>query len=248
MSRHPPRLWYGTPRWAVISTCNLDLLQLEGCGACFETALTHKILEFVGYAYVDNTDQVEMLKVSGESIKDVIDQMQQAVDLWEASIKTTSGAICPEKCHWFVVDFIWNGSEWTYASPEGIPRILMVKNTFGDCKTICCLSLQESEVTLGIHGKPFRSLDHQCARMLDQAKNWASKIEAGHLKQLLVHLAFNMTLWKTLGYLLPATMLIYAQCNTIMWPAIAAALPRMGVNHNFPQGWYLAPTTTKDWE
>ena len=62
----------GPPGWAVISTGNLDLLRSVGHGATFETPMTYHALNFVGYAYVDDTDQVENIKFAGESTLDVI--------------------------------------------------------------------------------------------------------------------------------------------------------------------------------
>mmetsp|Transcript_29796 Transcript_29796/g.45172 ORF Transcript_29796/g.45172 Transcript_29796/m.45172 type:complete len:115 (-) Transcript_29796:377-721(-) len=52
----------GPSGWAVISTGNLDSLQSEGFGTLFETPISHSILEFVSYAHVEDTDQVETIK------------------------------------------------------------------------------------------------------------------------------------------------------------------------------------------
>ena len=57
--------------------------------------------------------------------------MQKAVDMWEASIKTTGGAIRPNKCYWYVVDFKWKDSEWDYMTSSDLPATLMVKDTNG---------------------------------------------------------------------------------------------------------------------
>ena len=73
--------------------------------------------------------------------------------------------------------------------------------------------------------------------MLEKSKKWASKIESGHLPRPLVDFALRFTLWKTLSYPLPATTLTPEECHEIMKPAMNAALPKMGVNRNFP--WIL---------
>ena len=52
---------------------------------------------FVGYAYVDDTDQIKTFKIKGESTENIIMRMQEAVNTWEASIRTTRGAIRQEK-------------------------------------------------------------------------------------------------------------------------------------------------------
>eukprot|EP00546_Thalassionema_frauenfeldii_P020730 CAMPEP_0178896710 /NCGR_PEP_ID=MMETSP0786-20121207/1332_1 /TAXON_ID=186022 /ORGANISM="Thalassionema frauenfeldii, Strain CCMP 1798" /LENGTH=52 /DNA_ID=CAMNT_0020567159 /DNA_START=399 /DNA_END=557 /DNA_ORIENTATION=- len=44
---------------------------------------------FVGYCYVDDTDQVETEQYEGEDIESIVQRMQTAVDVWETSIKLT---------------------------------------------------------------------------------------------------------------------------------------------------------------
>ena len=107
------------------------MLRSSNFGAHFSTPILKLTLEFLGYAYVDDTDQVETLKVEDESTKNINLRMQQAVDMWEASIKSTGGAICPRKCNCFVLDFIWEGSTWRYATNDDIPVTLTIKDTYG---------------------------------------------------------------------------------------------------------------------
>ena len=207
--------------------------------------MSHSILHFVGYAYVDDTDQVENLKITGESTSDIIIRMQKAVDTWEASIKTTGGAIRPKKCYWYVVDFKWKDSKWEYKTTDDLPATLTVKDTDGSRHPIRRLDIKDkykdSKVSLGVTCEPFGQMTNQVESMLEKSKRWASKIEAGHLPRALVDLALRLTLWKTLCYPLPATTLSIEQCHTIMKPALTAALPKMGVNRHFPRALVHSP-------
>jgi len=83
----------GPPGWSVISSPCLELLRSKNFGARFQTPMSKKLIAFVGYCYVDDTDQVKMEKYEGENIDDIIQRMQQAVDIWETSITLTGGAI-----------------------------------------------------------------------------------------------------------------------------------------------------------
>jgi hypothetical protein len=53
---------------------------------------------FVGYAFVDDTDVIQsMLQDDPAS---AIEKLQAAIDTWEFSLRTTCGAIVPEKTVW----------------------------------------------------------------------------------------------------------------------------------------------------
>ena len=100
----------GPPGWSLISSPCLELLQKKGFGSRIELPISLKIVTFVGYAYVDDTDQVETGKYEGKDIATIVQRMQKAVDCWETGIRAKGGAIRPEKCHWYLLDFQWDGS------------------------------------------------------------------------------------------------------------------------------------------
>jgi hypothetical protein len=54
------------------------------------------------------------------------------VDQWEASLKTTGGAIVPEKTFRFMVDFAWTSGNWRYKTSMECPGTLSVKDIKGN--------------------------------------------------------------------------------------------------------------------
>ena len=71
----------------------------KGFGARINLPISLKIITFVGYAYVDDTDQVETAKYDGEHMNQIVKRMQKVVDCWETGIRATGSVIRPEKCH-----------------------------------------------------------------------------------------------------------------------------------------------------
>ena len=67
------------------------------------------------------------------------------------------------------------------------------------------------------------------------ARDWADKISAGQLDRVSAYIALTTTIWKTLSYPLSATLLTKPECKYIMSPVLKAALPKMGINRNFPR-------------
>lgn len=154
----------GPPGWSIISSPCLELLRSKGFGTRIKTPMSKKVIFFVGYAYVDDTNQVETEKYDGENLNDIAQRMQQAVDVWETSIRIKGGAIHPEKCHWYVLDFQWSGSDYQLSTTTDIPSNLTVKDSNDTRQTIKRIirnKYDESEVTLGIHCKPNSNMEHQ---------------------------------------------------------------------------------------
>lgn len=202
----------------------------RGFSAQFSSPMMRKIIKFVGHACVNDTDQVETEKMEGEHHSNILTCMQTAVDTWEEGIKAAGGAICPEKCHWCLLEFLWDGSTWKLATSSNSPGILTVRDSEGQRKIIARKEPHESEVTLGVHCSPDGNMQHQAERMLAQSTSWGDKISAGKLHRI----ALRTTIWKTLGCPLSATLLSKSECESTMRPALNAALPRMGIDQHFP--------------
>ena len=95
--------------WVLISTPLLNMLRKNGHGAKFCTPITGNITQIVGYAFVDDTDLITF-EMFDETITwaDIEAKMQDSIDLWEGGLKTTSGAIVPEKSWIYPLDFVFD--------------------------------------------------------------------------------------------------------------------------------------------
>ena len=73
----------------------------------FKTPLSNETESFVGFAYVDDSDNVEGdLRTGTLEIDDVVDQMQQCIHDWEGGLKATGGAIRPDKSFVYPLSFV----------------------------------------------------------------------------------------------------------------------------------------------
>jgi hypothetical protein len=55
----------------------------------------------------------------GGTSEEQIARLQQAVNCWESSLSTTSGAIVPQKSYWYLIDFLGRVANGvTKASPN----------------------------------------------------------------------------------------------------------------------------------
>ena len=108
----------GPTVWTLLSTPILNLLRNKNLGEKFRLAMTKEILDIVGYAFVDNTDLIQMAKQATDTLEDVDHNLQQALNWWEGGIKTTGGALVPDKTFWYGVKFRWEGTKWKYVKGE----------------------------------------------------------------------------------------------------------------------------------
>ena len=105
----------------------------------------------MGAIYVDDAD----LYTSSEDLTnemDLVVQTQNNVDQWNDLLKASGGALKPEKCFWYMLDYncvdgVWyyiehNDFELTVTSPDGSASMLEQK------------SVRESMKTPGVYDSP----------------------------------------------------------------------------------------------
>jgi hypothetical protein len=88
----------------------LNALREKGYGCEIICPLSSKFFKFVGYAFVDDTDVIQSALTDTPCQAKV--KLQEAIDLWEFSLKATCGALVPEKTVWWLVSFVWDGCTW----------------------------------------------------------------------------------------------------------------------------------------
>ena len=215
----------GPAIWAVVSTPVLDMMRAMGFGAIFKTAMSGDTIQFVGYAFVDDTDSVQTA-FHGDSIVEVIRKMQDAIDHWKGGIRATGGALVPVKSHWYLVDFKWKyDGTWGYSTKEEAPGKLTVLDATGTRCTIERLEPTKAQRTLGVRLALDGNFKAEVEYLHTIATDWADKVQVGHVKRTTAWLNLTSTILRKLSYPLPATYLTKTECEAIMRPILNAALP-----------------------
>ena len=226
----------GPSGWAVISTPLINMVRTAGYGFSLMTALTASVVQFVCFAFVDDADVVHTAKDVDTTGYIVLQEMQQAIDHWEGGLKATGGALVPEKSYWYLIDFIWTGDRWRYATIDDIPGNISINNVDDEGRAI--LQRYEASVaqkTLGV----FLAMDgnnmEEVRYLRQKAVDFADCVRTGFLSRQDATYALHRTIMKTLEYPMVATTMTKAQWEFIMVPILAATLPRMGYVRRFPR-------------
>ena len=103
--------------WLVISMYLVLLMKEKGHGSMLETAFTGIIYSFIGFLFVDDTDLI-IIPRPGETSQEVHNRLQAAVTYWNGILGVTGGALRPEKCYWYMLEYIWE---------NGIPSLVKDK-------------------------------------------------------------------------------------------------------------------------
>ena len=112
----------GPAGWVALSTPIMMMLRQLGFGFWTLSAITCKLFYTMGFAFVDDID----LFHTGQDLqtgKDLIPEMQQAVNWWEKGITATGGSLVPQKSYWGLLDHKWDPltAKWSLRSIDETP-------------------------------------------------------------------------------------------------------------------------------
>uniref|UniRef100_A0A7S4HJR3 Uncharacterized protein n=1 Tax=Odontella aurita TaxID=265563 RepID=A0A7S4HJR3_9STRA len=141
----------GPQLWAVMSIPILEALRECGFGAKFHLAATNTEFHLVGFAFVDDTNQIKVTASNGITIADVRERAQAGLYGFVGSICARGRDMQPGKMGCYLLDFRWMGKTWEYvAKDEYSLAPLHVKDPIG----------QKVTLTRQTPLMPFRSWEH----------------------------------------------------------------------------------------
>ena len=228
--------------WAVISTVLIHMMRAAGFGIELLSCLSMRLISFLCYAFVDDTDLVH----SGASVDtpgdSILRDMRRFIRHWEGGLRATGGALRVDKSYWYLIDFKWENNKWSYMTKEDLPGDILVRDADGTYKNLPRLDPSEANETLGI----FIAMDGnqlaEVAKLRSKAEEFADHVRTGFVTREEAWHALNTTIMKTLEYPMEAISLNKSQWDHIMKPILKTTLPRAGVVRTFPRDILYAPS------
>ena len=227
--------------WGVISTALINMMRTAGYGLEMLTCLSKKIISFVCYAFVDDTDIVHTGKSVDTPGEEILQDMQGFVEHWEGGLRATGGALRVDKSAWYLIDFKWINNKWSYATKADIPGDIHVRDADGDMKVLQRLEPKDAIETLGIFIAMDGNQKAEVAKLRSKAVEFAEQVRTGFVTRDEAWHALNSTIMKTLEYPMEAISLNRKQWDYIMAPIVKAVLPRSGIVRSFPHDVLYAP-------
>jgi hypothetical protein len=125
-------------------------------------------------------------------------QTQIELEDWSCLLNATGGALKPEKCFWYLLDYDCVKGEWTYAETRATE--LKITNPDGTKSPIKQEKVTESKKTLGIYDSPSGGNEGHLSYILKKATQWVNRMKNGHLPSHVTWIAYKHQLWPSLGY------------------------------------------------
>ena len=180
----------------------------------------------MGTMYVDDLD----LYMWKDTITDPFELMLQAqreVTQWSLLLNATGGALKPEKCFWYLLDYTCNKGEWSYAVHSDFE--LSVTNPDGSKSSIKQEEIQTSKKTLGIYDSPAGGNQGHLEYIHGKLTKWINRMCNGHLPSHMAWIAYKLQLWPGLGCGLGTMTNNLEATETIFDKADYETMPILGV-------------------
>ena len=226
----------GPTVWSILSSTIFEELHDQGFSTPFCLSLSMGTFQLCGFSYVDDCDLI----ADGDDADNVHYKLQKMLTLWDELMEVNGAAIAPDKCWWYLVDFVWNGGCWKYKD-AGVDRTLQVRDKDGVFNELKYLPLSTAKKMVGVFLAPDGNQTTQLKELRTKASTWSQKIRASPLDDISVWIAMNQTILRGLEYPLVATTLTEKQLTSVMTPVLQTALPRSGFTRKFPHSVLYGP-------
>ena len=232
--------------WAAISTVLFLAIQEKNYGGVFRAPITKLLTTLAGFAFVDDTDLLQTMHHSTDTIEHIVQELQGSLDVWQGTLNTTGGALdCkdPNKSYWYAVDYEWNAAgRWKYCAYNEDLKLMMYDDVGTKIEVPHCHT-DEAHRTLGVMLAPDDNNTLQVSRMKDIALKFGDNVRVGFIRGFDIFHALNSTVMRSLVYALPAVTLTEEECTSIMAPILKNVLNKLQIVTTIKRDVLYGPTT-----
>ena len=225
-----------SPLFVAISCVLLDFLEHYVTGFNILTAITLTTLAIAAIMYVDDTDILISATHSTERIENIIQRAQKSVHIWRQGVMQTGGALRPEKCKWFLINFEWKNGKWKYCTSRANRANIYLHNSNGEKCIIDRLDVTMGLKGLGVHIAPDGNHRDQLEALISEEPGkegkitkWKNSIASSYLRQHDVYISAFSSIFKSVEYILPATSICDKDCKKVDTMVHKTLLPRLGI-------------------
>ena len=225
--------------WLIISSILMHCYTRQGFGSSILSPMSLALILFLGEMYVDDTDLI-IMQPHYQSAEDVKSDAQNSVDAWANLLNSTGGSLNPEKCYWWMVDYICINGEWNYA-PQ-VEWTLTIPLPDGSRHPIAQQDVRDSKKMLGIWSNPAgQDKKHLDEIIVKKYRTWLDRSKNGHLPASLNHKSYHFKLWPGMNYGLATLATPTRMVANLLDRLDYEALPLLGVTRSIKKEWRNLP-------
>ena len=226
----------GPSIWSILSSTVFEELRAKGFSTDFCYALSTGLYRLCGFSYVDDCDLI----ADGDTVDEVYTKLQAMLELWDHLMEVNGAAIAPDKCWWYMVDFVWKDGKWSYRD-AGEAKVVEVRDKDNEIWQLKYLRCSKAKEMVGVYLAPKGNQNDQIKALRDKTTEWRDYICRSPLDDIAIWTALTQTISKGVEYPLAATTLSEEQVSRIMVPARSCALPRAKITRSFPHAVLYGP-------
>lgn len=187
--------------WTVVSIAILQAHKSEGHGASFLCPVSEKRKDLACILYVDDTDLLHICQDQVDTVYDAHTALQDSITSWGNLLIATGGALKPQKCFFYLIDYVWDSTgKWKYSPPSTTEALcISVPQPDGSHAEIKQLSTMSASTTLGGTLAP-SNLNCQLEAMSDKALTWANQAKTSGLRPRDFHISVERKFWPKVKY------------------------------------------------
>jgi hypothetical protein len=121
------------PSWIQLSVVLVNIYKQLNLGSVITDPNTAEVIHTMGALFVDDTDLYTWLEDTLD-LRKVWSQAQLELEHWSSLLNATGGALKPEKCFWYLLDYECVDDKWKYV--DMVPRELVITNPDGTTSPI----------------------------------------------------------------------------------------------------------------
>ena len=185
------------PSWIQLSSVIVNVYKQLGLGGFFIDPMSETEIHSMGALFVDDAD----LYTINDNLSDhraLCHQTQLGLDTWNNLLQATGGALKPEKCFWYSLEYSCKDGEWDYQHNSNAE--MTITNQDGTYSTIIRKSAEESMKTLGVYDSPAGGNGDHLNYIKTKMSTWINRMKNGHLPSHIAWVAYKQQLWPGLRY------------------------------------------------
>ena len=225
--------------WSMLAAVLMHCYYNEGFGARITSPISRHVMETMGTIFVDDTN-LDVWLPAYRSTGEIWAEMQESVDMWGNLLNATGGAVKPEKCYWYAVDYVCEDGLWRYA-PE-VPFDMQVPLPDGSRAKIKQHRVDHAEKMLGVFSCPMGTdATHLEERVVKRARVWTNRSKNAHLPSHLNWMSYRFKLWAGIRYGIGTLATPLVAADKVLDAFHFEMLSFLGVNRHIKKGWRTLP-------
>ena len=126
----------GPARFGATSSTGISIQRKKGFGSIIRMCLSLIQLIMACFMFINDDQLNQTEKDNTQPGEEVVPEAQRGLDSWVGYLSCAGGTINPEKSYWYLVDYLWTGTQWRYRSAQEMPGEVTTPNLEGEIKPL----------------------------------------------------------------------------------------------------------------